>query len=66
MRIGRLFLLLPLLAGAGLCPLSSLGGDSLDVGTAAPPFTLVSTTEEIVSLSDLEGYVVLLNIWTPT
>jgi|YNPNPStandDraft_1061719.scaffolds.fasta_scaffold16464_3 peroxiredoxin len=38
----------------------------LEAGTAAPPFTLTSTTAGPVSLSDFSGRLVLLNFWSTT
>lgn len=44
-------------------PASRGGGRFLEAGTAAPDFTLESSTGEKVNLKDLRGKVVLLDFW---
>ena len=64
MKLRPLILLLPLLARAMVCPLSPTR--PLEAGSSAPAFTLPDTRGGMVSRSDFEARLLLLNFWTPT
>ena len=59
--IGTIFVILAVLVGAGWLVKDRF--QPVEVGTRAPDFTVRDLEGETVSLSDLEGEVVLLNIW---
>ena len=64
MKLRPFVLLLPLLARAIVCPISSTR--PLEAGSGAPAITLPDTRGGMVSRSDFEARLLLLNFWTPT
>lgn len=68
MNTHRMILLLMLAIVSCCCtsliPLLNLS--PLESGTPAPELILPNTAGTQVSLSSFEGYIVLLNFWTPT
>lgn len=59
MKHARLIVVLVLIMGT--IPATSQAG--LKVGAQAPDFTLLSTSDDTVSLSDYRGQIVILHFW---